>query len=298
MGHEQQISIDSARLAAEIARNVKTALEEDLGSGDVSAQLIDPARRARARLITREACVLAGKPWFDACFETLDPHCVIRWHANEGDRIAAGTFVCEVAGQARALLSAERPALNFLQTLSATATRTRRYVEAAGNANVLVMDTRKTLPGLRFAQKYAVAVAGGANQRFGLYDAVLIKENHIAASGGIAQALRAAAGLHVPVQIEVEDLAELEVALTHGARLILLDNFDLAMLREAVRISAGRAELEASGGITLENIAEIARTGVTRISVGALTKHIDAIDLSLRFELESASAVVEKKAAT
>lgn len=298
MGHEQQISIDCARLAEEIERNVRTALEEDLGSGDVSAQLIDPLRRARARLMTREACVLAGKPWFDACFRALDPHCDIRWHASEGDRIAAGTLLCEIAGQARALLSAERPALNFLQTLSATATRTRRYVEASNNANVLIMDTRKTLPGLRVAQKYAVAIAGGANQRFGLYDGVLIKENHIAASGGIAQALQAAAGLDVPVQIEVEDLAELELALKHGAKLILLDNLDVAMLREAVRINAGRAQLEASGGITLDNIAQVAQTGVARISVGALTKHIEAIDLSLRFELESASFATEKKTAT
>lgn len=298
MGHEDQISIDPARLAAEIARNVKAALDEDLGSGDASAALIDPARRARARLITRQACVLAGTPWFDACFEALDPRCVIRWQANEGDRVTAGATLCDIEGRARALLSAERPALNFLQTLSATATRTKQYIDAAGNADVLVMDTRKTLPGLRFAQKYAVAIAGGANQRFGLYDGVLIKENHIAASGGIAQALQAAAGLAVPVQIEVENLAELELALAHGAKLILLDNFDLAMLREAVRINAGRAQLEASGGITLENIADIARTGVTRISVGALTKHIEAIDLSLRFELESASADSVKKAAT
>lgn len=283
MGHEHQISIDPARLAAEIARNVQAALEEDLGSGDVSAALIAVAQRARAQLLTREACVLAGTPWFNACFAALDADCVIRWHAHEGDQVAAGTLLCEIEGQARALLSAERPALNFLQTLSATATQTRAYVDAAANANVLIMDTRKTLPGLRFAQKYAVAIAGGANQRFGLYDAVLIKENHIAASGGIAQALHAAANMPVPVQIEVENLAELELALAHGAALILLDNFDIAMLREAVRLNAGRAQLEASGGITLENIAEIAQTGVTRISVGALTKNIAAIDLSLRF---------------
>lgn len=288
MGHEHQISIDPERLATEIARNVKAALDEDLGSGDVSATLIDPARRAHARLVTREACVLAGKPWFDACFQTLDSECVIRWQANEGDRVSAGTILCEIDGQARALLSAERAALNFLQTLSATATQTKRYVDAAGNANVLIMDTRKTLPGLRFAQKYAVAIAGGANQRFGLYDAALIKENHIAASGGIAQALHAAVALRVPVQIEVENLAELELALAHGASLILLDNFDLGMLREAVRLNAGRAQLEASGGITLDNIAAIAATGVARISVGALTKNIAAVDLSLRFELDEA----------
>lgn len=273
-------------LESEIRRNVAAALAEDLGSGDLTAQLIPAGRRGRAVVVSRENAVLAGAPWFEACFRALDPEARVVWLAAEGEPIVPFQALCRVEGNARALLSAERPALNFLQTLSATATRTRRFVEAIAGTRARILDTRKTLPGLRSAQKYAVRVGGGVNHRLGLYDGILIKENHIAAAGGVRQALEAArrAGAAVPIEIEVETLAQLEEALAAGARLILLDNFTLEQMREAVRIVAGRAELEASGGITLENVREIAQTGVDRISVGSLTKDIKAVDLSLRFE--------------
>ncbi len=270
-----------------IAENVRAALAEDLGeAGDLTAQLIPADQRARARVITREAAVLAGRPWFDACFRALDASVRITWHAADGDAIAAGQTLCEIEGNARALLSAERPALNFLQTLSGVASLTRRYVEAIAGTRARIYDTRKTLPGLRLAQKYAVRIGGGANHRTGLFDGILIKENHIAAAGGVRPALEAAFRLAprgVFVQIEVETLVQLEEALAAGARLILLDNFDLAGMREAVRLTAGRAELEASGGVNLETVRAIAETGVDRISVGALTKHVRAVDLSMRF---------------
>jgi nicotinate-nucleotide pyrophosphorylase (carboxylating) len=276
-----------AQLEQAIAANVAAALAEDLGSrGDLTAQLIPAERHARAYVITREAGVLAGRPWFDACFHTLDATASIAWHAQEGERLRAGQLLCEIEGNARALLSAERPALNFLQTLSGVATATRRYVDAIAGTRARIFDTRKTLPGLRLAQKYAVRCGGGENHRLGLYDGILIKENHIAAAGGIRPALEAAHRLAPPgvfVQIEVETLAQLEEALGCGARLVLLDNFDLAGMREAVRLTAGRAELEASGGVDLDRVRAIAETGVDRISVGSLTKHVQALDLSMRF---------------
>lgn len=273
-----------------IAENVRAALAEDIGAGDLTAQLIPAAVPTTARVITREAMVVAGRPWFDACFEAMDPNCTLTWLVAEGEAVEAGALLVEVSGQARALLSAERPALNFLQTLSAIATQTRDYVDAVVGTRARILDTRKTLPGLRLASKYAVRMGGGENQRIGLFDGILIKENHIAAAGGIAAALTAARQLatslatpSVSIQIEVESLAELEQALHAGATLILLDNFSTGMMREAVRLSAGRAELEASGGVDLHSVRDIAQTGVDRISVGALTKNIHAIDLSMRF---------------
>jgi nicotinate-nucleotide pyrophosphorylase (carboxylating) len=276
-----------------IEAQVRAALEEDLGTtlpeglgGDLTAQLIPPDKMAHARVITREDAVLAGQPWFEACFRALDPQACIRWHAKDGERVAANAPLCEISGLARALLTAERSGLNFLQTLSAVATETRRYVDVIAGSRARIYDTRKTLPGLRLALKYAVKCGGGENHRIGLYDGILIKENHIAAAGGIRPALEQAFRLApegVFVQIEVENLDQLEEALAAGVRLVLLDNFDLGGMREAVRLTAGRAQLEASGGITLENVRAIAETGVDRISIGGLTKHVRAVDLSMRF---------------
>jgi nicotinate-nucleotide pyrophosphorylase (carboxylating) len=273
-------------LTQAIEENVSAALREDLGSGDLTARLIPARERARATVISREAAVLCGTAWFEGCFKMLDEDIDIRWYARDGDAITPNQILCEIHGNARAMLSAERPALNFLQTLSATATCARRHADAIAGTGALVMDTRKTLPGLRLAQKYAVRCGGGANQRSGLHDGILIKENHIAAAGGIAQALRQAGELAPPgvsVQIEVESLKELRQALDAGAGLILLDNFTLKRLREAVTLTHGRAVLEASGGITLKNLRAVAETGVDRISIGALTKDIKAVDLSMRF---------------
>lgn len=275
-------------LTTHIRANVKAALDEDIGSGDLTAQLISESTRASATVITRETAVLCGTLWFEECFLTLDPDCRIEWKLREGESAVANQTLCEIHGNARALLSAERPALNFLQTLSAVATETRRYVEAAAGHKAKIMDTRKTLPGLRHAQKYAVTVGGGHNQRTGLFDGVLIKENHIAAAGGIGKVMELAFQVtapHIPIQIEVENMAELDEALLAGARLILLDNFTVADMKLAVEHAAGRAELEASGGITLENIPLIAATGVDRISIGALTKDVKAVDLSMRVQL-------------
>jgi nicotinate-nucleotide pyrophosphorylase (carboxylating) len=274
-------------LASEIERNVRAALEEDLGSGDLTAPLVPSGKRVRAAVLCREQAVLCGQPWFEACLRRLDPSVEIAWAAPEGASVAAGAQVCTVQGSARQLLAAERVALNFLQTLSGVATLTRRYVEAIAGTRAKIVDTRKTLPGLRHAQKYAVRVGGGANHRFGLYDAMLIKENHIAAAGGIRQALAQARKLanHGDwIQVEVETLYQLREALDAGATMILLDNMSVERMREAVRIAGDRAELEASGGITLANARAIAETGVHRMSVGALTKDLQAADFSLRFE--------------
>jgi len=284
-------------LAAAIHRNVHAALEEDLGAytpvqaekledNDLTAQLIPECASGHAKVITRQDMVLCGTLWFEECFRALDANCDIHWQLREGEQAQAGQTLCEVHGDARAMLSAERPALNFLQTLSATATATRRYVDAVAGTKAKIMDTRKTLPGLRIAQKYAVRVGGGHNQRVGLYDGVLIKENHILAAGGIAQALQQASRIAPPkatVQIEVESLDELRAALDAGAELVLLDNFELDMMREAVKLSANRAQLEASGGVDLDTVRAIAETGVDRISIGSLTKNVQAIDLSMRF---------------
>ena len=274
-------------LTLEIERNVTSALEEDCGSGDLTAMLIPAEAQAAARVISRIDAVLAGAPWFDACFRSLDADAKIAWRARDGDMLQAGQTLCEISGNARALLTGERTALNFLQLLSAVATVTRTYVEAVRGTRAAIVDTRKTLPGLRLAQKYAVRAGGGSNHRIGLYDGILIKENHIAACGGVAAALaraRAVAPAGVWTQVEVERLDQLEEALAAGARMILLDNFDLEQMAHAVRVTAGRAQLEASGGITLESVRAIAETGVDRISIGALTKDIKAVDLSMRFE--------------
>lgn len=274
-------------LASAVETDVNRALAEDVGSGDLTARLIPATQTAHARVITREHAVIAGRPWFEACFRALDLGCAIDWRVNEGVSVPAGSVLVELSGNARALLTAERPALNFLQTLSAVATATRPYVEAVQGTHAAILDTRKTLPGLRVAEKYAVRVGGGQNQRTGLYDGILIKENHIAAAGGIAQALDAAFKLaegKASIQIEVENLDELEQALAAGATLILLDNFSLDDMRRAVRFTRGRALLEASGNITLDTVRGVAETGVDRISVGSLTKHIRAVDLSMRID--------------
>jgi nicotinate-nucleotide pyrophosphorylase (carboxylating) len=279
----------SELLAPAVEADVARALAEDVGSGDLTALLIPAKQTARARVVTREAAVVAGRPWFDACFRALDLGCAIDWQVNEGDAVEPGSTLVEIHGNARALLTAERPALNFLQTLSAVATATRPYVEAVRGTRAAIMDTRKTLPGLRIAQKYAVRVGGGQNQRTGLYDGILIKENHIAAAGGIAPVLEAAFKLadgRVSVQIEVESLDELGQALAAGANLILLDNFSLADMRHAVQVTHGRALLEASGNLTLETVRAVAETGVDRISVGSLTKHVRAVDLSMRIDAQ------------
>lgn len=277
-------------LAEEIARNVDAALAEDVGAGDLTAALVPAARAARATVVAREAGVLCGRDWFDACVLRLDPAAQVQWSAAEGERIEAGQVLCTLTGDARALLTAERSALNFLQLLSAVASKTRIYADAIAGTRAQVVDTRKTLPGLRIAQKYAVRAGGGGNHRLALWDAILIKENHIHAAGGIPQAVAAAraiaaqaAGRCKFIQVEVEDLAELEQALDAGVNMILLDNFSLENLRAAVRVNAGRAVLEASGNVTLETLRAIAETGVDRISIGALTKDVKALDLSLRF---------------
>jgi nicotinate-nucleotide pyrophosphorylase (carboxylating) len=274
-------------LASEIERNVNAALTEDLGGGDLTALLIPAGSVADARLECRSRAVLCGQAWVEACFRKLDPEVAIAWQATEGENIGPGATVCVIRGSTRALLSAERTALNFLQLLSAVATATRRYVEAVKGTRAAIVDTRKTMPGLRVAQKYAVRIGGGINHRLGLYDGILIKENHIAVAGNVAAALAAArmvAPAGIWIQIEVETLDQLREALAAGARKILLDNMDPATLRAAVDVTGGRAELEASGGITLENVLQIAQTGVDRISIGSLTKDIQAIDLSMRFE--------------
>jgi nicotinate-nucleotide pyrophosphorylase (carboxylating) len=275
-------------LAHTIRANVAAALAEDGADQDLTAQLIPENAQAHATIITREAAVLCGTLWFEDCFLSLDPNCKISWKLKEGDIAEAGQTLCEINGNARAMLSAERPALNFLQTLSAVATQTRRYVVATHGTQAKIMDTRKTLPGLRMAQKYAVKVGGGHNQRIGLFDGVLIKENHIAAAGGIRAVLEQAFRITTPgvsIQIEVETMAQLDEAILAGAKLILLDNFSLEDMRLAVGHAAKRAELEASGGITLENVRLVAETGVDRISIGALTKDVKAVDLSMRITL-------------
>ncbi|MFY9329558.1 MAG: carboxylating nicotinate-nucleotide diphosphorylase [Georgfuchsia sp.] len=275
----------AARLDAEIQRNVSLALQEDIGDGDLTALLTPAANRSRGSVISRESAVLAGSAWFESCFHHLDATTRIHWHCKDGDVVAAGQMLCEIEANTRALLSAERPALNFLQTLSATATVTQRYVQAVVGTRAHIIDTRKTLPGLRLAQKYAVRCGGGYNHRLGLYDGILIKENHIIAAGGVTEVLLRAYGLQrsdVFIQIEVESLQQLDDALNAGAEMILLDNMDLAQMREAVRRNNGRAKLEASGGVNLDTVRAIAETGVDRISIGALTKDVRAIDLSLR----------------
>lgn len=265
---------------------VRMALDEDIGAGDLTAALIPSELQARARLIAKQDGVLAGQAWFDRCFALVDAGVVVAWHAHDGARFRDGDCLCEIAGSARSILTAERSALNFLQCLSGTATKTARYVEQVAGTQAVILDTRKTLPGLRHAQKYAVRMGGGRNHRMGLHDMVLIKENHIAACGSIAAAVVRSRSEHpgMFVEVETESLAELEQAIAAGADRIMLDDFSLAQIGEAVRLAAGRCPLEVSGSVSLETIREIALTGVDYISVGALTKNVEAVDLSLRLD--------------
>lgn len=276
------------KLQASFEQNILAALLEDVGSGDLTGMLVPTEPRATARVIVREAAVLCGAPWFEGVMLAVDQDIEIDWQYAEGDLMTADSVVCTIEGSPRSLLTAERAALNFMQLLSSVATATRKYVDVIAGTNAAILDTRKTLPGLRQAQKYAVRVGGGKNQRMALYDGILIKENHIAAAGGVTRALANAAALkagkaaNVGVQVEVETIAQLEEALAAGASSVLLDNFKLAMMAEAVRVNAGRALLEASGGINMDTVRAIAETGVDRISVGSLTKDVRATDYSLR----------------
>ncbi len=274
------------RLRIEIGRNVAAALAEDVGSGDLTALLIASRIQSRATVIAREGAVVCGTAWFDATFAALSPTATVHWHVRDGDFVSPGQALCNVFALSRALLTAERTALNFLQLLSAVATVTRRYVDAVADTKARIVDTRKTLPGLRLAQKYAVTVGGGLNHRTGLYDGILIKENHIIAAGGVFEAVKAAQAIAPPgvfIEVEVEDIDELRAALKAGVDMILLDNMSPDEMREAVKITAGRAVLEASGGVDLGSVRAIADTGVDRISIGSLTKNVKALDLSMRF---------------
>jgi nicotinate-nucleotide pyrophosphorylase (carboxylating) len=273
-----------AALQSAFEANILAALLEDVGSGDLTGLLVPNDTRVRARVIVREDAVLCGAPWFDGVMLALDQDTEISWNYAEGDMMKAGSVVCTIEAAPRALLTAERAALNFLQLMSGVASATRQFVDVVAGTKAAVLDTRKTVPGLRQAQKYAVRVGGGQNQRMALFDGILIKENHIAAAGGVGKALAAAAALNSgkPVQIEVETLAQLTEALEAGAVSVLLDNFELGKMREAVTLNAGRALLEASGGVSLDSVRAIAETGVDRISVGSLTKDVKATDFSLR----------------
>ncbi len=276
-----------ADLTAEIEANVRRALLEDVGSGDITAQLIPAERLAKATIISRDAAVIAGTAWVDAVFRQLDPRVAVHWQVTDGDRVSANQALFHLEGPARSLLTGERSALNFLQMLSGVATRAQYFADMVAGTQVRLLDTRKTLPGLRLAQKYAVTCGGCHNHRIGLYDAFLIKENHIAACGGIAQAVEAAHRIAPgkPVEVEVESLGELKQALDAGADIIMLDELSLDDMREAVRLTAGRASLEASGGINDETLRVIAETGVDYISIGAMTKDVKAVDLSMRLSL-------------
>ena len=280
---------DTVHLIEEnVTEDVTRALAEDVGTGDLTARLIPESRAGHAHLITRQSGVLCGTEWFNRTFEELDPDVEIFWHHQDGDDVVAGSSLCEVEGMARSMLTAERTSINFVQLLSGVATHTRQFVNAVKGTRAKIVDTRKTLPGLRMAEKYAVRVGGGTNHRIGLFDGILIKENHIVAAGSIRSAIEQAShdadnSDGVFVQVEVESLDQLREALDAGATLILLDNFDVAKMREAVKIAGERAELEASGGVSLKNVREIAETGVHRISIGSLTKDVRAMDLSMRF---------------
>ena len=288
---------NSPKFKSLVMKDINIAFEEDIGSkflknnssGDLTAQLIPAMQIATATIITREKAVICGIPWATQAFKQMDNNILINWYVTEGDVVKPNQLLCEIKGNARALLSAERTALNFLQLLSSVATETRQYVDVIQHTKALILDTRKTIPGLRLAQKYAVSIGGGHNQRLALYDGILIKENHIAAAGSIQSAFQFAKNLtyhtlnkKITIQIEVETLGQLSEALTAGAQSVLLDNFDLGMLAEAVKLNHGRALLEASGGVSLNTVKAIAETGVDRISIGSITKNIHAIDLSLR----------------
>jgi nicotinate-nucleotide pyrophosphorylase (carboxylating) len=272
-----------------IEQQVGAALREDVGSGDLTAALIPATRQASASVKVREPAILCGRPWFDAVFRQVDPAVTMEWHVEEGDAILPDQIVVTLRGPARSLLTGERTALNFLQTLSAVATLTSTYVDAIKDTAAVIVDTRKTLPGLRLAEKYAVRVGGGTNHRIGLYDGILVKENHVAAAGGVGAAVRAAlkaAPAGAFVEVEVETLDQLDQALDAGAPMVLLDNMTLVQMREAVARAGHRCILEASGGVNLSNVRAIAETGVHRISVGALTKNVNATDFSMRFQLD------------
>jgi nicotinate-nucleotide pyrophosphorylase (carboxylating) len=277
----------------DLEAQVTAALREDVGSGDATALLVPATQKVRGHVITREDAVLCGRPWVEATFRQLDPSIVLEWHAGDGDRIAANSVIFDIAGPARAVLTGERTALNFLQLLSATATVARRFADAIAGTKCKILDTRKTLPGLRTAQKYAVRCGGAQNHRIGLYDMVLIKENHIAAAGSLPGAITAARRVapNLPVEVEVESLAELKEALAAGPDIVLLDELSLADMRKAVEINGSHqrpVKLEASGSVSLETVRGIAETGVDFVSVGSLTKHVRAIDLSMRLEFSGA----------
>jgi len=281
-GHRRMEPPDASAVAADVAR----ALAEDVRGGDLTAQLLPAEKRGRAHVVAKEPCVLAGAPWFDACFASFDRPPVVHWHYTDGETVPAGAIVCRIEGQARAIVTGERCALNFLQTLSATATQTAAYVAAVAGTRTKVLDTRKTLPGLRVAQKYAVRCGGGHNHRMGLWDAVLVKENHVAAAGSIAAAIASARAIApgVLLEVEVESLDELREALAAQPDRIMIDDFTPADMVAAVAIADGRCPLEVSGGVSLATIGAIAKTGVDYVSIGALTKHIRAIDFSLRMD--------------
>jgi len=278
--------VDTPALPEDICQTVRIALAEDIGDGDHTADLLEPTA-VDAAVLSREAGILCGCAWFDEVYRQLDASVTIDWHYRDGDAFDADIKLCDLKGPVTSILTGERAALNFLQTLSATATLTARYVQAVKGTNTRILDTRKTIPGLRSAQKYAVTCGGGMNHRMGLYDAILIKENHIAAAGSIRKAIGRARELHpgLFVEIEVEDMQELEQAMDAGPDRILLDNFSIEQLQAAVTLNCGCNQLEASGNITLENIVQIAETGVDYISTGSITKNIQAIDLSMRFGL-------------
>lgn len=280
-------------LPNDISACVTRALAEDLGSGDLTAQLVPAATNARGHVLSREPAVLCGCAWFEEVFRQLDSRVQVQWQAADGDPVAANQILCRLDGPARALLTGERTALNFLQLLSGTATAAHAYAQAVQGTHTVILDTRKTLPGLRRAQKYAVRTGGATNHRIGLFDGILIKDNHIVAAGSIRAAIAAARqlGAQVPVEIEVENLTQLQEAIAAGADILLLDNFSVANLRAAVQATAGRARLEASGGIDLAQLRAVAETGVDYISIGALTKHVHAVDLSMRLEFQSAAGI-------
>jgi nicotinate-nucleotide pyrophosphorylase (carboxylating) len=274
--------MSSVKIPADLALTVQQALEEDIGSGDLTSQLLPLDKISSAKVICRENAIMCGIPWFNEVYHQLDAGFHISWHVSDSDLLTKDTVICELNGSARTMVTGERAALNFIQLLSATATITNEYAQLIKGTNTQLLDTRKTIPGLRTAQKYAVACGGGKNHRMGLYDAILIKENHISASGSIADAYKSALQIHDNVEIEVETLDELQQALDAGAKQILLDNFDLEMMRQAVKLSAGQSKLEVSGSVTRETIKSFADTGVDYISVGALTKNVRAIDFSMR----------------
>lgn len=273
--------------ASIIQKQVAAALAEDVGQGDLTAALIPCDKTSTAQVVVREAAVICGIAWFEEVLRQVDARLQVVWHCKDGDKVVADAIICEIQGPSAALLTAERSALNFLQTLSAVATKTAFFVGLLAGLNTNILDTRKTLPGMRLAQKYAVRCGGGVNHRIGLYDAVLIKENHIAAAGSVAAALQAAqasVGAEIEIEIEVESLAQLQQALEAGAKRVLLDNFDLQMLRDAVAFNSGKARLEASGGVDANTVRAIAETGVDDISIGGLTKDVKAVDFSMRFQ--------------